>query len=797
MPLFNLPPRNDRSSDTAIIKKAKSSKKAPATVRGGGGIATQIANIKAKVLKELGQFSDETLIIRDELTLSTYISKAIAYGEIAIDTETNGLDPLTDECVGVCLYVPNEKTTYIPLNHVSYITMERVDNQLPADVVAKYLKLLEDNAVRIIMFNAVFDIRVSKNQVGVKLSCYWDCYLGARVLNENEPVNKLKPLHQKYVLGGVGDAFAFDELFKGIKASLIPINIFALYAAHDPKITWEYYDFQRKYLYYDENEPFTARDGMNGVAWAFFNIELPINAVVADMEDTGVALDIDYANKLSAKYNQLAIEKQNTFYDLLSEYQDKIDSYVHSHPDCKLDDPINIASPTQLSVLLYDIIGLDAGINKKTQQVERGTGEGVLATLDHPICKAILDYREVGKLLSTYIDKLPKCLNPKDGRVHGKFNSYGADTGRFSSSDPNLQNIPSHNKDIRPMFVATKGYVLMSADYSQQEPKCLAALCKKGGDSQMYDTFMQGKDLYSEIASKAFHKPYDECREFDDNGNKNPPEYKERRTQAKSILLGALYGRGVESIGEQLHCSTEQAQAIKNSVFEGFPAIGDFEEKSLKMAKELGYVTTICGRKRRLPDLQLPEYEFKWEKGYEPTGDILDFDELEIEVPYSKQKFYITKLNNARGKKGRYAVIDQAKKEHIRIIDNRGKIGDATRQCVNARIQGSSADLTKKAMIELYANKRLKELGFRLLIQVHDEVIAECPEENMEECSKLLAETMSHAAEEILEMPIKVDVEITRAWYGETVSGAEVKEKEVNTSHGLDVENWRQDVANQ
>ena len=286
----------------------------------------------------------------------------------------------------------------------------------------------------------------------------------------------------------------------------------------------------------------------------------------------------------------------------------------------------------------------------------------------------------------------------------------------------------------------------------------------------MYDTFMQGKDLYSEIASKAFHKPYDECREFDDNGNKNPPEYKERRTQAKSILLGALYGRGVESIGEQLHCSTEQAQAIKNSVFEGFPAIGDFEEKSLEMAKNLGYVTTICGRKRRLPDLQLPEYTFKWKKGYEPEGDILDFDELEVEVPYSKQVQYIKQLKNARNNKSRNTIIQKAEKEHIEIYSNSKKIADATRQCVNARIQGSSADLTKKAMIELYANERLKELGFKLLIQVHDEVIAECPKKYAKECAELLAKTMSHAAEEILEMPIKVDVEITESWYGESVT---------------------------
>ena len=457
MPLFDLPPRSDKASDKAIAKKAKSSKKAPSTVRGGGGIATIIANIKAKVNRELGKYESETLIIRDELELSTYITKAIAYGEIAIDTETTGLDPMLDECVGVCLYVPHEKTVYIPMNHISYITMERVDNQLSAEVVAKYLKLLDDNKVLIDMFNAVFDIRVLKNQVGVRLHCDWDCYLGARLLNENEEVNKLKPLHNKYVLGGVGSAFSFDELFdpKRIKFNLVPIKEGGLYAAHDPKITWELKEYQAQYLYYEEDKPFSARNGLNGVSWAFFNIELPVNDVVVDMEDTGVALDVDYAEKLSVKYNKLAEEKLNLFYDLLSEYQDSIDNYVHTHPDVKLDNPINIGSPSQLSVLLYDIMGLDAGINKKTQKPERGTGEEILVSLDHPVCKAILDYRGVGKLLSTYIEKLPKCLNPNDGRVHGKFNSYGADTGRFSSSDPNLQNLPAHNKDIRPMFIAS------------------------------------------------------------------------------------------------------------------------------------------------------------------------------------------------------------------------------------------------------------------------------------------------------------------------------------------------------
>lgn len=292
----------------------------------------------------------------------------------------------------------------------------------------------------------------------------------------------------------------------------------------------------------------------------------------------------------------------------------------------------------------------------------------------------------------------------------------------------------------------------------------------------MYNTFMQGKDLYSEIASVSFHRAYEDCLEFylDENGKKTDKtnkEGKKYRSQAKSILLGVLYGRGTASIAEQLGCSEEEAQAIKDSVFRGFPAIKKFEEDSLAMARELGYVTTVCGRKRRLPDLQLPEYDFKWKKGYvNPYEDPLDFDTIiSDEVPYDICDYFWDKLISARYKKDRDKVLAEADKQGIEVINNRTKIGNATRQCVNARIQGSAADLTKLAMIDLYNNKRLTELGFKMLIPVHDEIIAECPEENAKECAELLAQTMSGAAEKILEMPIKCDVSVSRCWYGEDI----------------------------
>ena len=377
----------------------------------------------------------------------------------------------------------------------------------------------------------------------------------------------------------------------------------------------------------------------------------------------------------------------------------------------------------------------------------------------------------MSKLVSTYIDKLPNCVNPKDGRIHCSFNQYGADTGRFSSSDPNLQNIPSHNKAIRKMFVASDGYVLMSSDYSQQEPKVMTQMC---GDPKMIKAYQEGKDLYAEIAALSFNTTYENCLEFRPDGTTDA-DGKSRRSQAKSILLGVLYGRGVPSIAEQLGTTTKKAQAIKDSVFKGFPAIPKFEEDSLDMAYEKGYVTTLWGRKRRLPDLQLPEFEFRWKDGAPPDDDLLDFEESlsedmdkSYDVPDEIQAKYVRRLRQAYfGQKRK--IFEEANKEGIWIVDNGGKIADAQRQCVNARIQGSAADMSKLAMILVGNDERLKELGFRLLIPVHDELIAECPEENVKECSKRFAELMSRAAMSRLTIPIKCDVELTHAWYGDPI----------------------------
>ena len=464
MALFNVPKRAGREQDKAVASKSKTKSRATTTVK-GSGLLGQINQIKATVETHLGKFKDDDIIINEEYKLHNYLVECVHNNVISIDTETTGLDPILDSIVGLCIYTPSQPAAYVPINHVSYVTGVRVENQLTEKQVGELLNtLVQKYHIDIIMFNAKFDIRVIRNQLGVKdIYCTWDCYLAGRLLNENEESKGLKALHQKYVLDGKEDEFKFDALFKGITADKIPINTFYLYAAHDAIITYELYQYQKQYLYYDPYVTPEARNGMNGVSWVFFNIEMPCIKVVCDMEDNGVKFDFDYQQELSKKYNQLLEEKTQEFYKVCSVYEDEIEEYKKKNVNHKLDDPINIGSPTQIAILLYDIMKIEPPDPKSP----RGTGEAILQKIDNPIAKAILDYREMSKLVSTYIDKLPNCVNPKDGRIHCSFNQYGADTGRFSSSDPNLQNIPSHNKDIRKMFVATNEEKLVSTDTQQ------------------------------------------------------------------------------------------------------------------------------------------------------------------------------------------------------------------------------------------------------------------------------------------------------------------------------------------
>lgn len=767
--LFDDLSRPDKSDDIAIVKKSTSKSKKKTPTQKGGSLSSKIKFIRDFVEQYLGKYKDRYICIRDIETLRKYVDTCIVDGRIALDTETTGLNVIQDKIVGISLTSKNNKPAYIPINHAVYNiandTFSLVENQLTIEQIRPELERLA-KVSEADMFNAVFDRRVIKKNFGIYFPCTFDTSIGAKMMNELKPEKwyKLKTIHSEWVLDGEEDEFSYDDLFKDIGFDKVPLDVAYLYACRDAEITYELSDYERQYLYYDPNEEFSARNGMNGASWCFFNIEMPCEDATMELEDNGIALDIEYQKKLSNKYHALEQEILARFSKSLEPYQEKIDEYRYK--GVKLDNPININSPSQLQTLLYDILGLDAGINKKTKKPERGTGEEVLAKLNHPIVEIIKDYRGVKKLIGTYIDKLPNCLE-NDGKIHGSFHQYGARTGRFSSSDPNLQNIPSKNKDIRPMFVASPGHLLISMDYSQQEPSCLAAFCKKMGYTSLFDARFKGNDLYSEVASAIFNLPYEDCVEHRADGSINK-EGKKRRNDAKPVLLGILYDRGDDSVAEALNISLDEAKKLHQNLYKRFPEILVFEKESVNMARELGYVDTICGRKCRIPDMLLDEYDFEWVDAPR-NDDVLDFDnDVDTEVPDDICDKYWNKLHKKYAKR-REIFKEANEKDGIWIIDNTRKIADATRQCVNSRIQGSAADLTKKAMAEVLKNKRLTELGFKLLIQVHDELIGECPEENIKECSELLAEVMSKAAEELIGMPFSCDAEITRAWYGERI----------------------------
>ncbi len=745
-----------KSNDKSIINKSKTTTKRTSIRSGGNNLAAQIQSIVAIANQKLAIHKDDYILIRNETDLIKYEQSIIENGICAFDTETTGLNPLSVDLVGICLYTPGQKAAYIPVNHKSYITGIKSKDQLDKNIIIDFFRRLFKRKIKWVMHNAKYDIRVCRHCLGVDIPCYWDTMLAAYCIDEEES-HRLKDLHLKYCDSKDTESLTFDSLFKGITFDNIPISTAYLYAAGDAIKTYELYNYQKTIL----NRRVLA-DPYN----VFKDIEVPLISVVANMEDRGVPLDFDVCERLSEKYHGLKDLKQQQATKIISMYDDEIDNYRLKHPDTKLDSPINLASPTQLAILLYDILKLQSP-NKKQP---RGTGEEILKHFaqqgkERDLCEVILDMRGIDKLLSTYIDKMPKVVLD-DGKIHASYNQYGAKTGRFSSQDPNLQNIPSHNKEIRQMFKASEGYVLIGSDFSQQEPMVTAHL---SNDKKMQEAFINGKDIYATIAALAFHKSYEDCLEFRPDGTVNP-EGKERRSQAKTIVLGILYGRQIPSIAEQLNVSIKEAQKIYDKVIASFPALGKFIEDSQNMARKKGYVTTAWGRRRHLNDMQLAKYEFTYTDTV-TNFDPLDFNssDISLDVPESIKSKYVKQLDAAYGWKNRNDIIQTALTQGIKIKDNSSFISQAERQCVNARVQGSAADITKLAMIAIDNDARLKELDFHLLIQVHDEVIGECPIENAKEAGERLSYLMRTAPTQLIKLPFKCDVEFTRNWYGESL----------------------------
>ena len=770
---------NDKKALEILSKKKN--KKTPVATVVPKTIKQKVEYAKDLSLQVFGNKLDKIELVTDPNRIEEYLQVTLKNGILAVDTETNGLDRIDGKIAGICLYTPGEKGIYIPVGHVSYMTNQPLKDNVPCETMENFFKVCNEHNIKYILHNAKFDMHILYWMIGVKIVPYWDTLIAGQLLNENEP-HGLKVLYQKYCVRADEEqqVAKFNTLFNGIEFNSIPPSVGYMYAAFDPIMTYELYKFQEQYLDKEVGQ-YCYRKGLERVADVFREIEMPLIEVVFDMEVQGVDIDTELAKELKDKYTYymnlavdnfkaqiIELEVAGAFDELRVKHPDKFNK-ISELGDIK----INIASNAQLVILFYDVLKLDP------PKGQRSVGEEQLKQLHHPLVDCILEYRGMSKLLSTYIEAIPNHIAKKDGKLHANFNQYGAKTGRFSSSDPNLQNIPSKTKklsdgtvidaghDIRQMFIAGEGNVIIGGDFSQQEPRCLAHMSQ---DENMINAYLHGKDLYATIASKLYNKPYEECKEFRPDGTVNP-EGKQRRSSVKPILLGIMYGRGVNSIAEQMNITKEEAQQVINDFYKQFPKVKEFVEFAQENARTYGFVETAWGRKRRLPNMQLDPIEITIENpNLISTFNPLDFSSTEnTEVSDEVYYKYLRLMNRAYGREAKEKVKQQAKAEGYKLVDNGGYIADAQRQCVNSIIQGSAADMTKIAMIQIHRNKRLRELGYKLIIPVHDEVLGVCPRENAKEVRDILEYIMVHVVDGKFEIPMKTDIECTYRWYGEGI----------------------------
>lgn len=656
----------------------------------------------------------EVETIRTPERLKEYMDHCKQSGEYVLDVETTGLDIYNDILVGICLYTPGETSAYVPFNHTDLQNVRVADQMSEEQVRDIVIPYLQDQELRCINHNIKFDNKkLAWDWKQVIVNIYWDTQIAGNVLNENEP-HKLKPMYNKYILHGKGSGEDYKDLFDRIPFNYVPIDIATVYGANDGFKTYALYKFQAQYL--REDHP---REDFRKMYYVFREVEMPLIPLCTDMEMRGVEIREDFAKELSEDFNKELVEVEAK----CDAYVEQFKQYILDHNNlmrltkgtCK----INYSSPQQVAALFYDIFKLKSVSRKEP----RGTGDKIIQKFlstakkkdtkkSREFAEFLENYRrfkEIKKLLGTYVDKIPQVKEPKINAVYTTYNQYGAKTGRFSSSDTvskiNLQNIPSKEKRIRKIFKARDGYKLVGGDFSQIEPRVLAFL---SGDESMINAYKEGKDLYAIMGSQVYQLPYEDCREFYPDGTVNT-EGKHRRTTMKSVLLGIMYERGAAAIGEQFNKSAEWAQQLIDNFYKSFPKINQYRLKIENMAETYGYVTTITGRKRRLPDMQLEDKD--------------DY---------------------------RYQ--------------------EAHRQSLNSVIQGSSADIMKLSMIAIYNDPRYKALDCHMIITVHDELIMEVPEDHIKEGAELLVGTMKRVGHSLIDLPMSVDAEVNDYWYGENLA---------------------------
>lgn len=491
-PEFDLIDSKTKASE--IIKKTKQPK-TPKIVESKNinskklSLQEKLTLITERVNNILGKQKNNVQVITTLSDLEDYITKSIEAGILAVDTETNNsLDPVTCKLMGLCLYSPGQKQAYVPVNHINYETGEKLTNQLTEMDIANQLERVKN--IKLIFHNYKFDYQVIKCTCNVELPVYWDTEIAARLINENEPAG----LKYQYVthIDTEQEKYSIDDLFDKQEYSIFPPEVFALYAATDSLMTYKLYMYQKPIMEDFRNHPGPFGESIYDL---FFNTELPCVVVTANMELNGVEVDLDYAERLSAKYHKQLEDIDTKIAEEVNKLKPQIDSWkLTSEANIKpkkvgkngeesegkskaeqLDDPINLGSPTQMAILFYDILKSPVVNTKSPRSTDEDSLKSIYNKTKNPLCGILLERRACLKLLTTYIDNIPELAKIwEDHRLRSHFNQLGTDTGRFSSggkikyrdtngnpvevSGINYQNIPSHNKEIRLLFKAKEDY---------------------------------------------------------------------------------------------------------------------------------------------------------------------------------------------------------------------------------------------------------------------------------------------------------------------------------------------------
>jgi len=593
--------------------------------------------------------------VSTEAALQAWIDLAYARGYVAVDTETTSLDEMRADLVGISLCVEAGRACYIPLAHKQgggdlFGSVDLIEGQLPkARVLAMLRPMLEDGSILKIGQNMKYDAKIFALE-GVNVAPIDDTMLMSSALNaglHNHGMDTLadrylghSPIPIKQLLGAGKAQITFD---------LVPVEEAVKYAAEDADITLRLWKLFKPQLH------------RKAVTTVYETLERPLVPVLAQMEMAGILVDRDTLSRMS-----------NAFAQKMAALEDEIQTLAGR--------PFNVGSPKQLGEILFDEMGLQGGVKGKTGAY--ATGADVLEDLatEHELPGRVLDWRQLAKLKSTYTDALQDHINPGTGRVHTSYSLVGAVTGRLSSTDPNLQNIPVRSDEgrrIREAFIAPKGRVIVSLDYSQIELRILAHVADIPALKQ---AFKDGIDIHAMTAAEMFGVPVEGMDPM-------------IRRQAKAINFGVIYGISGFGLARNLRIPRAEAQGFIDRYFERFPGIREYMDATIQFAKDKGYVQTLFGRRIHTPEI------------------------------------------NAKGPAA----------------------GFAKRAAINAPIQGTAADIIRRAMVRM--PDAIRDIDAKMLLQVHDELLFEVHEDAVDALIAAARAIMEGAALPAvhLSVPITVD----------------------------------------